>query len=177
MGGKKLRKLTLASVMAAMTFIGTMIIQVPTPTKGYIHIGDSIVYLCGIVLGPVYGALAAAIGSLLTDVLSGYMMYAPATFVIKGLDAYAVGIIYYFLIKNNKTLIGKIKAFVAASLVGGSVMVLGYLVYEIFLYGFATATLGIVGNITQAIGGLIIALPLLITFEKNNIIKRYADVE
>jgi uncharacterized membrane protein len=73
----KTKQLAIAGLMAALTMIGTMIIQIPTPTKGYLHLGDSLVYLSGILLGPLVGALAAGIGSTLADVFSGHGIYAP----------------------------------------------------------------------------------------------------
>ncbi len=59
--------------MAALTCIATMIIHIPTPGLGYIHFGDGMVLLSGILLGPLYGSLSAGIGSMLADVFSGYM--------------------------------------------------------------------------------------------------------
>lgn len=162
------RQLVTAGLMAALVTIGTMIIQVPTPTKGYIHAGDTLVYLCGILLGPWIGALAAATGSLFADIFSGYGIYAPATFVIKGLDALVVGYLYHMLVKEGN-IPGKLLALVLAVLVGGSVMVAGYLAYETALYGMATALLGIPGNITQAAGGGLLAAPLLIALDKMNL--------
>lgn len=53
--------------------IATMIIKIPTPTFGYIHLGDGLVLLCGIILGPGIGALAAGIGTMFADIFSGYM--------------------------------------------------------------------------------------------------------
>ena len=77
------RRLVTAAMMAAMTVIATMVITIPTAGGGYVNIGDALVILSGWLLGGPYGALAAGIGSALADVLSGYAVYAPATFVIK----------------------------------------------------------------------------------------------
>ena len=63
MTGKNIRKLVLAALLAALTAVATMIIRIPTPTQGYIHLGDGMVLICGILLGPGLGALAAGIGS------------------------------------------------------------------------------------------------------------------
>jgi uncharacterized membrane protein len=160
------RQLASGGLMAALVVIGTMVIQIPTPTRGYIHIGDSMVYLCGIFLGPWVGGLAAAIGSLLADVFSGYGIYAPATFLIKGIDALAVGYCYKMIAFKDSTVIKKNIAFIVAFLIGGTIMVLGYLAYETLLYGFPIAVLGIVGNITQAVGGGVLALPLVLVLER-----------
>ena len=68
----KTLKLVVAALFAALTTVATMFIQIPT-LKGYIHLGDCFVILSGILLGPVYGACAAGIGSMLADVLTGYV--------------------------------------------------------------------------------------------------------
>ena len=155
------KKLAVSGLMAALVMVGTMLIQVPTPTKGYIHIGDSMVYLCGIILGPVAGGLAAGVGSLLADAFTGYAIYAPATFFIKTLDAMAVGICYNFFTSKRITWNTRIAGYLCGIIAGGTIMVAGYLAYETFLYGFPTAVLSVAANITQAAGGAVLASPLL----------------
>ncbi len=49
---KNTKKMVTAALLAAFTCIATMIIKIPTPTFGYIHLGDGLVLLCGIILGP-----------------------------------------------------------------------------------------------------------------------------
>ena len=68
---KNTKKMVTAALLAAFTCIATMIIKIPTPTFGYIHLGDGLVLLCGIILGPGIGALAAGIGSMFADIFSG----------------------------------------------------------------------------------------------------------
>ena len=82
MTGKNIRKLVLAALLAALTAVATMIIRIPTPTQGYIHLGDGMVLICGILLGPGLGALAAGIGSMMADLIGGYMAWVPGTFAI-----------------------------------------------------------------------------------------------
>ena len=40
MKNASLRKIIFAALMAALTTVATMIIRIPTPTQGYIHLGD-----------------------------------------------------------------------------------------------------------------------------------------
>lgn len=164
----KTKKIVLTGLMAALTMVGTMLIQIPTITKGYIHAGDTIVYLCGVILGPVYGGLAAAIGSAMADGVSGYGHYIIPTFLIKGLDAFIVGGIYHYVIKSSH--VKSVVKFVIGALLGTALMVSGYFAYGIYLYGFETAILGIIGNITQGAGGMVLAIPLLLALEKTHII-------
>ena len=86
MKNASLRKIIFAALMAALTTVATMIIRIPTPTQGYIHLGDGMVLLCGALLGPGLGALAAGIGSMLSDRV-----------VLSGIPAEAVMVIGYFL--------------------------------------------------------------------------------
>ena len=59
-----LKKIIMTALFAALACVATMSIRIPTPgTGGYIHPGDAIVILAGIILGPVYGMLAGGIGS------------------------------------------------------------------------------------------------------------------
>ena len=72
------QKLVLTALFAALTCVATMIIRIPTPgTGGYIHPGDALVILSGIILGPLYGFLAAGLGSCLSDFLGGYFSTFP----------------------------------------------------------------------------------------------------
>lgn len=89
-----LKKLVLAAMFAALSSVATMVIQIPSPMSGYVNLGDCFVLLGGVVLGPVWGFLAGGVGSMLADVILGYAHYAPGTFLIKGLMALAVVLIF-----------------------------------------------------------------------------------
>jgi len=88
------KKFVLTGLMTAMVFVLTFTLKVPVPyTSGYIHLGDSMIYLSVIVLGPVYGAFASGVGSMLADLLAGYVQYAIPTLIIKSLMALVMGLI------------------------------------------------------------------------------------
>ena len=80
----KTKKIVIAALMTSLVCVATMIIKIPSPLKGYINLGDCIVLIAGWMLSPVYGFLAAGLGSAMADIFSGYVTYAPATFIIKG---------------------------------------------------------------------------------------------
>ncbi len=158
-----LKKLILAALFAALSCVATMSIRIPTPgTSGYIHPGDAIVILSGIILGPVWGFLAGGIGSALSDLIGGYFIYVPITFVIKGLVALAAGLLYQKVGKNQKS------RYIAVILGGVADIILvagGYFVCEFFIYG-AGAAASIPANIIQGVGGLVISCilyPILIS--------------
>ena len=92
---KKTKNLIFAGVLAALCCVCTLYISVPFPVGGgYFNLGDCFVITSGVILGPVFGFFAAAIGSMLADILAGYAIYAPATFLIKGLMALVVGLMF-----------------------------------------------------------------------------------
>lgn len=129
MNNKKLIKLVTAALMAALTCVATYAIHIPSPA-GYIHPGDGFVLLSGIILGPIYGPLAAGIGSLLADLIAAYPQYALATLIIKALTAALAAFIY------RK---GKLSSVILAGVLGSFIVTPGYFIYDSFLYGLAAA--------------------------------------
>lgn len=134
------QKLTLCGVMAALVFVMTYFPKIPVPvTGGYVHLGDGAIFLSVLLLGPL-GIPAAAVGSMLSDLIGGYMVYVLPTFLIKGLVA------------------------LLSFLLAEAVMVLGYFLLEWALYGVASAAAAIGPNVVQGIAGVLIGmLCLLIT--------------
>ena len=160
------KKIVNASMLAALVCVATMIIKIPSPLKGYINLGDCVVLLSGWLLSPLYGFLAAGIGSALADVFSGYIAYAPATFVIKGLMAIIACFGFHLLHKR----LGDFLSRILSGALSEIIMILGYFVFEGFLYGFVPSIVNIPANSVQGIAGLIIGTMLIKVFEKNKII-------
>ena len=161
----KTKKIVMAALMAALACVATMIIKIPSPLKGYLNLGDCIVLTAGWLLSPTYGFLAAGLGSALADVFSGYVTYAPATFIIKGLMALIA--FYGFKLLNKK--IGNLPSRIISGIVAEIVMILGYFVFEGVLYGFIPSAVNIPANGVQGIAGLIIGVILIKVFEKSKI--------
>ena len=161
----KTRKIVTASMLAALCCVATMIIRIPSPLKGYMNLGDCVVLLSGWLLSPVYGFFAAGIGSALADILSGYVIYAPATFIIKGVMA----IITYFSFKGMNSKLGNFPSKIIGGALAEIEMGLGYFVFEGFMYGFAGAALNIPANSIQGTAGLVIGLILIRFFEKSKL--------
>ena len=71
-----LKKIVMTALFAALACVATMSIKIPTPgTGGYIHPGDAIVILSGVILGPVWGLLAAGTGSAMAGILSMFRLH------------------------------------------------------------------------------------------------------
>lgn len=163
----KTQKIVIAAMLAALTCIATMIIKIPSPLKGYLNLGDCVVLLSGWLLSPLYGFLAAGLGSGLADLISGYGVYVPATFIIKGVMA----IVAYFGFRFLQNKVTNISARIVSGIVAELIMVFGYYVFEGFLYGFGASLVNIPANAVQGVAGLIIGTILVKIFEKSKIIK------
>jgi len=161
----KIKKIVMAALLAALACVATMIIKIPSPLKGYLNLGDCIVLIAGWLLSPAYGFFAAALGSALADIFSGYVIYAPATFLIKGLMALIACYGFRLCGKKLPDLSGRILSGIAAE----AVMILGYFVFEGFLYGFAPSAVNIPANGVQGAAGLILGTVLVKLFEKSGI--------
>ena len=86
MRSQSLRRLCQSAVLAAVIFVFTAYLHVPT-FNGYTHIGDAFLFLAASLLPPGYAAAAGAVGAGLADLLSGYGVWAPATLFIKAATA------------------------------------------------------------------------------------------
>ena len=125
------KKLVLASLMAALTCMATMVIEIPSPANGYVNLGDCIVLLSGWLLGPWYGAAAAGIGSMMADIFAGYAYYAPGTLVIKGLMGFLSAVLYRVLYKKLPKI-----AMVTSGIAAEALMVAGYFIYAALFLGY-----------------------------------------
>lgn len=159
-------KIVIAAMLAALTCVATMIVKIPSPLKGYLNLGDCVVLLSGWMLSPVYGFLAAGLGSALADLFSGYVMYAPATFVIKGLMALIAH--YGFKLLHKK--IGNLPSRIVTGAAAEVIMILGYFVFEGFLYGFGPSVVNIPANGVQGVAGLVLGCVLVKVFEKSKLV-------
>ena len=131
------QKLTLCGVMAALVFVMTYFPKIPVPvTGGYVHLGDGAIFLSVLLLGPL-GIPAAAVGSMLSDLIGGYMVYVLPTFLIKGL----VALVAWKLCRKDQPLLAMLSFLLAEA-----VMVLGYFLLEWALYGAVRRCIGSRGD-------------------------------
>ena len=154
-----------------LIIVCTMFVRIPIPlTTGYVHLGDAMIFLSVLLLGWRYGAIAAAFGSTLGDLLSGFAMWAPWTFVVKGGMAIIAGVILLSISKMDKknSLFGNLVAMIPA----GIFMVVGYFVAEGFMYGnWMAPWIGVPWNIGQFAVGIALAIIIQKALGKANILK------
>lgn len=149
----KTERLVVTALMMSLIVIGTIVLRIPIPmTQGYVHLGDTMIYLGVMILGKKYGAAAAGIGSAMGDVIGGFAMWAPWTLAIKYSMAFVTGLIIEKSGQNSKMVVPAMTA-------GGLIMCAGYLVAERVMYGsWALAIPAVPWNIGQFVVGIILSL-------------------
>lgn len=162
---KKVKTLVTSALFAALICVATMVVKIPSPLKGYINLGDCMVLVSAFLLPPVYSFFAAALGSALADIFSGYFVYAPATFIIKGLVALSAFFVFKMLSKKTKEEIAEI----FSGIVAETLMVIGYYIFEGFMYGFVASAVNILPNVFQGVAGIVLGVILIKIFRKAKI--------
>lgn len=86
--------LAVTAVFTALVCAATMMFSIYVPaTQGFFNIGESMVFLSALLFGPVTGAFAGGVGSMLADILLGFPHYAPATLIVKSCEGAVVGML------------------------------------------------------------------------------------
>ncbi len=150
------RKITYGGVMAAFILLATRVITIPIPNNmGYFNFGDGSIFAAAVVLGP-FAAIPAGIGSALSDLLTPpYGIYAPATFIIKGLMGLLSG---YVLMKRPKLPI-PLQALLLITC--ELIMIFGYFAFEALMYGVPAAIPQLLTNGLQGVAGVILGLAMM----------------
>ena len=173
MKGSSTFKIVLAALFAALTCVATMFIRIPSPTGGYLNLGDGIVLLSAYLLGPVLGTTAAGIGSMLADLLAGYPAYAVGTLVIKAMTAILAGASFRALQRRG---VARMPSLLASGALGEICMALGYFLYAmIFLSYGPGAIVEVPGNLAQGAAGIAVATLLTPILTDNREIKEILE--
>jgi len=149
----------LSGIMAALVCIATILIQIPNPpTRGYINIGDAMIFISALSFGTFVGGFAGAVGSSLADIINGYALFAPFTFAIKGAEGLLAG-----LITDRRSIYRDVLAVVIA----GAEMIIGYFLAEFYPLQIGWAALTEVpGNIFQIFAGGAIGIPITLIIRR-----------
>ncbi len=162
MRNNNLKLITKYAILIALTTVMTMVINIPTiATKGYLNLGDMVVFMAAFILGKKGGFIVGGFGSALADILLGYTHYAPITFIVKGLEGFIAG-------RVLETELGERIPIIATG-VGALWMAFGYYFAEIFMYGGKAALASVPGNIVQGLVGAVTSVILIAALEKTNV--------
>ena len=162
MTDQKTNRIVMTGLMTCLILVATMVVRIPVPfTQGYVHLGDTMIFLGVLLLGKKNGTIAAGVGSALADLLGGYAYYVPWTLVVKALMAFVVGAALEHQEKKGRLEDRGFRATgleLLAMFFGGVEMTVGYYISASLMHGNWITPLGSVpGNIGQFIVGMILA--------------------
>jgi len=166
-------QLSLAAIFTPLVFVATTIFTIYVPqTRGFFNIGETAVYTTALLFGPIAGAFAGGVGSMLADLYLGYPHYAPATLIIKAFEGAIVGVLSRRRLVSGSSLQWKAFTLVLGLIVGALLGIIGSLYYsgsvELYL-GFPpptnpTQTLFVPPEFWYALGVILIFLISLMGF-------------
>lgn len=155
----KTRTLVINALFIALTVVATMFINIKLPIMGnggLIHMGNVPLFIAAFVFGRKTGAIAGAFGMGLFDLISGWAVWAPFTFVIVGAMGLAAGLI------AEKMPGKRMVVYSVAVVVALVIKIVGYYFAEVILYGNWIQPFGsIPGNIMQVVIAGLIVVPLV----------------
>lgn len=148
-------QIVITTLFAALICVATMVVRIPIlATGGYANLGDGVILICAFLMNPLNAVIAAGLGSMLADVLAGYMSFAPGTLIIKAGVALIALLVYNWLSKRVKQ---PILAMAIAGVLAEAFMVLGYFAYEGIFLGMGMGAAGAIsGNIGQGVVGVLV---------------------
>ena len=162
---RKTMYLAVTALFAAMICVMTAYIcHIPTGiNNGYVHLGDSLIYLAATLLPTPYAMAAGAIGGVLADLFTA-PAWAPATLVIKML------IVLSFTSKNDKIITLQN---ILAIFIGTLLTIFGYFIAETIMFGtWAVFIPSAIGNLIQGVGSGVVFLLFGTALDKVNFKKK-----
>ena len=158
--------LVTAAVFAAIIFLTTAyLFHIPTGFNGgYIHLGDTFVYLVACILPTPYAMAAASIGAALSDGLTGSAIYVIPTLIIKAI------LVLYFTSKSSNIIN---KRNIVALFLAGITGLLGYYLAEsIMFHNFIAPLFEIPIGSIQPIASGILFVVVGMSLDKSGLKKR-----
>ena len=164
-------RIVIAAMFAAMAAVMTAFVQIKTPTGGYVHLGDSMIYLAASFLPLPYAVAAAAVGGGIADLLV-YPETILYTIVIKAINA------VFFSAKGDKLLT---KRNALMTIPSGLVTVIGYSVSKLirmllagdsFHSALVNALWKMPENSIQAVASALIFIVIALALDKAQIKQR-----
>lgn len=163
--------LIVSSLLIALVFVATVFLNIKLPiggNGGLVHLGTGMLFISSILFGPKKGAIAGSLGMALFDLMSGWTIWAPGTFIARGLQGYIVGKFAWSKGKNGSS----IGLNLLGMVVSIPVMLVVYYLYESIIFGNWIVPLGsIPGNLIQIAVGMIVAIPVCIVLKKTPLFK------
>lgn len=162
----KVLLLTTTALFTALVAVATSVIQIPTG-NGYVHFGDSVIYLAACILPGPCAFFAASAGAAIADLATGFAVYAPATIIIKSLNALPFVLMRIYLKKKNKD--DKILSWQSCLMLVPTTLItiFGYLIADYIMFGQKFALVyAFTGGWLQPGGSLVVFIILAAALDK-----------
>lgn len=167
------KRIVYIGLLTALTIVATFI-NIVLPVGGgsgaLFHLGTAVSVMSVLVFGKRVGTYSGTLGMTLFDIIGGWAIWAPGTFVARFLLGSTLG---FFAYDKN----GKLKGFsyqVLGVVMGGVLMVLVYYIWEVILYHQPIVALGSVpANVLQFATGIVIGIPAATILNKSLRIEKY----
>ena len=122
------KEIALTAVLSAAYAAAILLLVIPSPTGGYTHIGDFVVFVAALLFGYKVGSFAGAIGAVAVDLFTGY----PRWFV--SIPAHWLEGLVPGLAKNKPFALQAVSC-----MIGGFLMATTYFAVNIYVKGLALA--------------------------------------
>jgi uncharacterized repeat protein (TIGR04002 family) len=161
-----LRGMVISGLFAALIFLATYLFHIPTSNGGYVHFGDTIIYIAASLMPTPFAAVCAAVGGVLSDLLSpGGAVWAIPTLIIKP-------VLTLFFTSQYQNIICKRN--IAAIFIAGVIGLAGYdLASALMFQNFIAPLLQLPIDIVQPIASGILFVFLGSALDKAKIKQRF----
>lgn len=158
---KKVKNLVIAAMFCAIIFVATAYLpRIPIlgGAGGYVHIGDAFIYIAASVLPMPFAIAAAGIGGFLADSLTGFLIWAPGTLIIKAAIASC------FSSKSSRILC---RRNIIAAVGACAVTIAGYYLYEaLFISDFSVSLASVPFNAIQGAASAALFVLIALVLDK-----------
>ncbi|MCT8389969.1 ECF transporter S component [Leuconostoc holzapfelii] len=152
------KNLAILAVIIAFNVALSYVVKIPVPaTNGFVNLVEAGIFVAALLGGARSGLIVGGLSGLLLDLLAGYPQWMVFSLVIHGLEGLVVG---YFGYQK------RVSSQIIGLIIGSAIMVIGYLLAGVLLYNWTAGVASIIGNIAQAVMGLIVALVLMPVFKR-----------
>jgi len=150
------KEVALTAVLSAAYAAAILLLVIPSPTGGYTHIGDFVVFAAALLFGYKVGSFAGAIGAVAVDLFTGY----PRWFV--SIPAHWLEGLVPGLAKNKPFTLQ-----VVSCAIGGFLMATTYFVVNVYVKGLALAAVSYARDLfVQAGISIVLALTVVKAVKK-----------
>ena len=156
----------MSGIFSALVFVITAYLHIPT-YNGYVHCGDGFIFIAACILPMPYSIIVGVLGAMLADLLTGFVIWAPGSMIIKALLA------ILFTCKSDKIIT---KRNLVMLLPAALISAVGYYLYEALITGSFIASLaGIPATLVQAAASSIVYVALGTAMDKYDVKKKLLE--